>query len=86
MAIYELDGLIPQISDSAWVADSAQVMGHVALADEVSIWFGTVIRGDTSTISIGARTNIQDGSVLHADVGMPLVLGCDGIHPPLNRN
>ena len=77
MAIYELDGLIPQIADSAWVADSAQVMGHVALGEDASIWFGTVIRGDTSIITIGARTNVQDGSVLHADVGMPLVLGSD---------
>ena len=77
MAVYELDGLIPQIADSAWVADSAQVMGHVALGEDASIWFGTVIRGDTSTITIGARTNVQDGSVLHADVGMPLVLGSD---------
>ena len=82
MAIYELDGLIPQISDSAWVADSAQVMGHVTLADEVSIWFGTVIRGDTSTISIGARTNIQDGSVVHVSGGAagarhPTLIGDD---------
>ena len=77
MAIYELNGLIPQIAESAWVADSAQVMGHVALGEDASVWFGVVIRGDTSTITIGARTNIQDGSVLHADVGMPLVLGSD---------
>ncbi len=77
MAIYELDGAVPRIADSAWVADSAQVMGNVELADDASAWFGTVIRGDTETIRIGRRTNIQDGSVLHADVGMPLTLGDD---------
>ena len=77
MAIYELDGAVPQIADSAWVADSAQVIGTVELADDASVWFGAVIRGDTETIRIGRRTNIQDLSVLHADVGMPLTLGDD---------
>ena len=77
MAIYELDGIGPRRSASAWVADSAQVMGNVELADQVSVWFGVVIRGDTETIRIGRRSNIQDMSVLHADVGMPLTLGED---------
>ncbi|MEI8171394.1 MAG: gamma carbonic anhydrase family protein [Rhodoferax sp.] len=77
MAIYELDGTVPHITDSAWVADSAQVMGDVVLEDDVSVWFGVVIRGDTDVIRIGKRTNIQDTSVLHADVGMPLTIGCD---------
>jgi carbonic anhydrase/acetyltransferase-like protein (isoleucine patch superfamily) len=75
MAIYELDKAIPRIADSAWVADSAQVMGAVELADDVSIWFGTVVRGDTETIHIGKGSNIQDCSVLHADVGKPLHVG-----------
>jgi carbonic anhydrase/acetyltransferase-like protein (isoleucine patch superfamily) len=60
---------------SAWVADSAQVMGNVTLAADTSIWFGTVVRGDTESITVGRGSNIQDGSVLHADVGMPLVVG-----------
>lgn len=77
MAIYELDGVAPNISDSAWVADSAQVLGNVVLADDTSIWFGAVIRGDTETIRIGRGSNIQDLSVLHADVGMPLTVGED---------
>jgi carbonic anhydrase/acetyltransferase-like protein (isoleucine patch superfamily) len=77
MAIYELDGIAPQLADSAWVADSAQVMGNVALAADTSIWFGAVLRGDTETIRIGRGSNIQDLSVLHADVGMPLVIGED---------
>lgn len=75
MAIYELDGVAPNISDSAWVADSAQVLGNVVLADDSSVWFGAVIRGDTETIRIGRGSNIQDLSVLHADVGMPLTVG-----------
>lgn len=75
MAIYELDGVSPQVSASAWVADSAQVMGNVNLADDANIWFGVVIRGDTETITVGKGSNIQDMSVLHADVGMPLVVG-----------
>lgn len=75
MAIYEVDGMAPQIPDSAWVADSAEVMGDVVLGEQVGIWFGVVVRGDTDAIRIGAQTNIQDLSVLHADVGMPLTIG-----------
>ena len=75
MAIYELDGMTPQIADSAWVADSAEVMGDVVLADDVSIWFGVVARGDKDTIRVGAGSNIQDLSVLHADEGVPLTSG-----------
>ena len=75
MAIYELDGLTPQLADSAWVADSAQVMGAVVLEEDASVWFGVVIRGDTETIRIGRGSNIQDLSVLHADHGMPLTVG-----------
>lgn len=75
MAIYELDGRQPQVAATAWVADSAQVMGAVTLHASASVWFGTVIRGDTETIEIGEGSNIQDGSVLHADHGKPLVVG-----------
>ncbi len=75
MAIYQLDDLSPAIHDSAWVADSAAVMGNVTLSEDSSVWFGVVIRGDTETITVGKGTNIQDNSVLHADHGMPLVIG-----------
>ena len=75
MAIYELDGVAPRMADNAWVADSAQVMGDVVLAEDSSIWFGAVLRGDTETITVGAGSNIQDASVLHADHGFPLVIG-----------
>ena len=75
MALYQLDDLQPAVAASAWVADSAQVIGHVTLGEHSSVWFGVVIRGDTSTISVGKGSNVQDNSVLHADHGMPLVIG-----------
>ena len=75
MAIYELDGVAPSMADTAWVADSAQVIGNVVLGDQASVWFGCVVRGDMECITIGAGSNIQDTSVLHADAGQPLVIG-----------
>ena len=75
MAIYELDGIAPTLASGAWVADSAQVIGQVTLEENVSVWFGTVIRGDSERIHIGRGSNIQDASVLHADAGVPLTLG-----------
>ena len=75
MAVYELEGVAPQIAESAWIADSAQVMGDVQLGADASVWFGTVVRGDTAHITIGEGTNVQDASVLHADEGMPLTIG-----------
>jgi carbonic anhydrase/acetyltransferase-like protein (isoleucine patch superfamily) len=75
MALYQLDHLIPAIDASAWVADNAQVVGNVRLGAGSSVWFGVVARGDTEAITVGRGTNIQDNSVLHADPGMPLVIG-----------
>ena len=75
MAIYELDGTAPELGPGAWVADSAQVIGAVAMGPGASVWFGAVVRGDTETIRIGENSNIQDLSVLHADVGKPLSIG-----------
>ncbi|NDP48590.1 MAG: gamma carbonic anhydrase family protein [Sulfuriferula multivorans] len=75
MAIYQLDDLTPAIHESAWVADSARVVGNVTLNEDSSVWFGVVIRGDTETITVGKGSNIQDNSVLHADPGMPLIIG-----------
>ena len=75
MAIYQLDDFTPSIHPSVWVADNAQVMGNVTLAEDASVWFGAVLRGDTSTITVGKGSNVQDNSVLHADNGMPLVIG-----------
>ena len=75
MAVYELDGVAPQLDEGAWVADSAQVIGNVHLAENASVWFGVVVRGDNETIRIGKATNIQDLSALHSDAGVPLTIG-----------
>ena len=75
MAVYELDGVAPQVDASAWIADSAEVMGNVSLGADASVWFGCVLRGDTERMSVGEGSNIQDLSVLHADVGQPLTIG-----------
>jgi carbonic anhydrase/acetyltransferase-like protein (isoleucine patch superfamily) len=75
MAIYELDGKSPQLGKGAWVADSAEVIGQVELGENATVLFGAVIRGDCEGIRIGRNSNIQDLSVLHADYGVPLVIG-----------
>jgi carbonic anhydrase/acetyltransferase-like protein (isoleucine patch superfamily) len=77
MAIYELDGVAPQLGKGTWIADSADVMGRVELGDHASVWFGAVVRGDTAHIKTGKNSNVQDGSVLHADEGIPLEIGED---------
>ena len=75
MPIYQLGEKHPQLAASTWVADSAQVIGDVRLEADVSIWFNTVLRGDNDPITIGSGSNIQDGSVLHTDDGVPLTIG-----------
>ncbi|WP_137895942.1 gamma carbonic anhydrase family protein [Ramlibacter sp. 2FC] len=75
MAIYELDGVAPRVAETAWVADSAQVMGKVTLGEGSSVWFGAVLRGDSDSLTVGRGSNVQDGSVLHADAGEPLTVG-----------
>jgi len=75
MALYALDGISPEIDAEGWVAPTADVMGKVRLAKGGSIWFGAVLRGDNEWISIGEGSNVQDLSVLHTDMGAPLVIG-----------
>ncbi len=79
MAIYSLGGKSPKLpaEDRFWIAPSADIMGDVTLGNDASVWFHAVIRGDNDPISIGARTNIQDGAVLHSDDGLPLNIGDD---------
>ena len=72
-----LDLTRPHIHPSCFVAPNAIVIGAVTLGAESSIWYQCVLRGDVSTITIGERTNIQDGSILHADPGFPTVVGND---------
>jgi carbonic anhydrase/acetyltransferase-like protein (isoleucine patch superfamily) len=75
MAIFTLGDRKPILGREAWVAPNATVIGDVILGDQASIWWNAVVRGDNDTITIGAGSNIQDGSVLHADEGVPLTLG-----------
>ncbi len=77
MALYQLGEHAPTLADDAWVADSAQLIGKVALHQGASVWFGAVLRGDNELITVGARSNVQECSVLHTDMGYPLVLGSD---------
>jgi gamma-carbonic anhydrase len=69
MPLYELAGVRPTLGRDVFVADNATVIGDVHLADEVGIWFGAVLRGDYFPIRVGARTNIQDNSVVHITAG-----------------
>ena len=75
MAIYSLGDRQPVLGPDAWVAPNATVIGDVRLGDNASIWWNAVVRGDNDTITIGAGSNIQDGSVLHVDAGVPLSIG-----------
>jgi carbonic anhydrase/acetyltransferase-like protein (isoleucine patch superfamily) len=76
MTIYSLDGIVPLIDpDVAWIAPTAVLAGRVIVGPEVGIWFGVVARGDNEAITIGARTNVQENTVLHTDMGYPLSIG-----------
>ena len=77
MTIYRLDDKVPRLHPSAWVADNATVLGDVELGEESSVWFGAVLRGDTEPLRVGRRSNVQDGSILHADAGLPTTIGDD---------
>ena len=77
MAIYQLKDKIPQIDASAFVASEATVIGDVNLAEDVSVWPGAVLRGDNEPITIGRGSNIQEGAVLHTDMGSPLTLAAN---------
>ena len=73
--IYQFKQDTPDIAESAYVAPGAHVMGKVIVKENASVWFNAVVRGDCDTITIGESTNVQDGSVLHTDHGVPLILG-----------
>lgn len=75
MAIYQLGEFAPAIHPSAYVTDSATLVGQVHVEARASVWFNVTIRGDNEPITIGEDSNVQEGSVLHADPGFPLVLG-----------
>ncbi len=77
MPVFALDDVSPELPEEGtyWIAPDASVVGNVKMAADASIWFGAVVRGDNEPIMIGARSNIQDGSVLHSDPGAPLTIG-----------
>ena len=73
--IYTLDSRTPKIDADSWVADNATVIGTVTLHKDASVWFNCVLRGDVDDIVVGEGSNVQDGSVLHTDVGIKLTIG-----------
>ena len=77
MAIFAIGDAQPTLpaSGNFWVAPSAEVMGCVILKDNASVWYGSVVRGDNDPITIGDDSNVQDGAVLHTDIGWPLTIG-----------
>jgi carbonic anhydrase/acetyltransferase-like protein (isoleucine patch superfamily) len=75
MAIYQLGEHAPEIDASAFVADSANLVGKVTVEANASVWFGVTIRGDNERITIGENSNVQEGTVMHTDMGFPLTVG-----------
>lgn len=79
MTCYALDGHAPTLPPAGryWIAPGAHLIGKVILKEDASVWFNAVLRGDNEPLTIGARSNIQDNAVLHADMGFPLDVGED---------
>jgi carbonic anhydrase/acetyltransferase-like protein (isoleucine patch superfamily) len=75
MPVYSLGEFVPNIATSAYIAPGATVIGKVALGEYVSVWFGATLRGDNELIRIGAHSNVQEGTVMHTDMGSPLTVG-----------
>jgi carbonic anhydrase/acetyltransferase-like protein (isoleucine patch superfamily) len=77
MTVYSLDGVLPELppENDYWIAPNAVVVGRVKLERNVGVWFGAVVRGDNELIHIGEGSNVQDGCVLHTDMGAPLAVG-----------
>ena len=77
MPRYEIDGKAPTLGTDSWVAPSAELIGDVVLGEDASVWFGSVIRADNTRITVGARSNVQEGAMGHSDPGAPLTIGQD---------
>jgi carbonic anhydrase/acetyltransferase-like protein (isoleucine patch superfamily) len=67
----------PNVSQTAFIAPGAVLIGRVTIGSEASVWYGAVLRADRDTVSVGERSNVQDGCVFHADPGVPLSVGSD---------
>eukprot|EP00123_Amoebidium_parasiticum_P019545 comp26612_c0_seq1/m.47109 comp26612_c0_seq1/g.47109 ORF comp26612_c0_seq1/g.47109 comp26612_c0_seq1/m.47109 type:complete len:206 (-) comp26612_c0_seq1:326-943(-) len=76
-SLYSLDGATPELPESGdyWIAPNAAVMGHVKMGKDTSVWWNATLRGDNALITVGDGTNIQDGSVVHTDVNVPVTIG-----------
>jgi len=79
MPLYAIDGRRPKLPADGryWIAPDASVIGSVELGEDCGIWFGATLRGDNEWITVGARSNIQEGCTLHTDLGFPLAIGED---------
>jgi carbonic anhydrase/acetyltransferase-like protein (isoleucine patch superfamily) len=79
MSVYNLGGIAPELpkDDEYWIAPTAAVIGRVILKKNASVWWGATLRGDNDPITIGENSNVQDGSVLHTDIGSPLTIGAN---------
>ena len=77
MPLYSYRGRSPKVHPDAFVAPTAVLIGDVAVAEGASVWFGCVLRGDMDRIEIGPRSNVQDNSTIHTDVGEPTLVGAD---------
>lgn len=79
MPLYALGDVAPKLPEDGrfWVAPDANVIGNVELGEDANVWFGATLRGDNEKISIGARTNVQEGCIFHTDMGYPLTIGAD---------
>ena len=75
MAIYQLGDLVPDVDPEAYVHPDATVIGNVTIGPESTVWPSAVLRGDYGAITVGARTSVQDGTVIHAGPGFPTVVG-----------
>lgn len=75
MAIYQLADISPEIDSSAYITDSAKIIGKVKIDANASIWFDVTIRGDNELIHVGENSNIQEACILHTDMGFPLTIG-----------
>lgn len=75
--LIDFEGSSPSVPPSAWVADSATLLGDVRLGEHASVFYGAVLRADLDSITIGANSNLQDGVIAHVDTGSPMVIGED---------
>ena len=75
MPLYRIGDIEPQLAEDAWAAPSADLIGDVRLGARANVWFGAVLRGDNTPLTLGEETNFQDGAIGHSDPGFPLTIG-----------